>query len=233
MTGYHKVIQQAKVYQAVVEQIIRLIKECNLKQGDRLPSERRLAEIFKVSRHPVREAIRTLEEQGVLVSRLGSGTFVANDQISRDDLLLRTLQREKAKLSEIFQFRRMIEPQIAAQAALKASAQDIAELTLILTRHRKASCYRHMVDLDQAFHIALARATQSGTLLKVVERLTDILSESRGNISPNVNRQGLSITGHVRILRAVSKGDSNAALTAMEAHLHQVESAAQKGETKL
>lgn len=233
MTGYHKVIQQAKVYQAVVEQIIRLIKERNLKQGDRLPSERRLAEIFKVSRHPVREAIRTLEEQGVLVSRLGSGTFVANTQISRDDLLLRTLQREKAKLSEIFQFRRMIEPQIAAQAALKASAQDIAELTLILTRHRKASCYRHMVDLDQAFHIALARATQSGTLLKVVERLTDILSESRGNISPNVNRQGLSITGHVRILRAVSKGDSNAALTAMEAHLHQVESAAQKGETKL
>ncbi len=223
--------KQAKVYQAIVEQIIRLIKEGNLKQGDRLPSERRLAEIFKVSRHPVREAIRTLEEQGGLVSRLGSGTFVENTQVSLDDLLIRTFQREKAKLAEIFQFRRMIEPQIAAQAALKASAQDIAELTLILERHRKASSYQRMVALDQDFHISLARATQNGTLLRVVERLTDILSESRGNVSKNVDRQGLSIAGHARILRAVSTRDSRAALTAMEAHLRQVEAAAQEGES--
>jgi GntR family transcriptional repressor for pyruvate dehydrogenase complex len=226
------VTKQAKVYQAIVEQIIRLIKGGNLKQDDRLPSERRLAETFKVSRHSVREAIRTLEGQGVLVSRLGAGTFVANAQVSLDDLLIRPLQREKAKLAEIFQFRRMIEPQIAAQAALKASAQDIAELTLILERHRKAGSYRRMVDLDQAFHIALARATQNGTLLRVVERLTDILSESRGNVSPNMDRQALSIAGHVRILRAVSNGDSSTALAAMKAHLYQVEAAAQKGESQ-
>jgi DNA-binding FadR family transcriptional regulator len=61
----------------------------------------------------------------------------------------------------------------------------------------------------------------------------DNLSESRGNVSPNVDRQGLSITGHVRILRAVSTGDSSAALTAMKTHLHQVEAAAQKGESQL
>lgn len=88
-----------------------------------------------------------------------------------------------------------------------------------------------MMALDQDLHISLARATQNGTLLRVVKRLTDILSESRGNVSNNVDRQGLSIADHARILRAASTGDLSAAFTAMEAHLHQVEAAAQKGDS--
>ena len=71
-----KAVRRTKVYQEIAEQIMRLIEAGKLKHGDQLPPERRLAEIFQVSRHPVREAIRTLEEQKVLVSRVGSGTFV-------------------------------------------------------------------------------------------------------------------------------------------------------------
>jgi len=224
-----KVIKRTKVYQEIAEQIMNLIEEGKLKHGDRLPPERRLAEIFQVSRHPVREAIRILEEQKVLVSRVGSGTFVENEQgPSVDDLLTRALQREKAKLSEIFQFRRMIEPQIAAHAALKASGQDIAALERLIGRQKKAGDIRRMVELDQAFHIALARATQNGTLLKVVERLNDILSASRIKVSRIPNRNALSVAGHAKILRAVAGGDSNAALVAMEEHLLQVEDLARQ-----
>jgi len=227
------VTKQAKAYQAIVEQIIRLIKEGNLEQGDRLPPERQLAETFKVSRHPVREAIRILEEQGVLSSRTGSGTFVENAEGGLlDDLLIRTLRQDKSKTTEIFQFRRMLEPQIAAQAALKASGRDIDELTSIIKRQKVATGYQYRDGLDQTFHIVLARATQNGTLLRVVERLTDILSESRGIGSLNDDRWALSIAGHTHILSAVSTGDSKAALVAMEQHLYQVEAAAKKGEPK-
>jgi GntR family transcriptional regulator, transcriptional repressor for pyruvate dehydrogenase complex len=221
-----KVVKRTKVYQEIAEQIIHLIKEGKLKHGDQLPPERRLAEIFQVSRHPVREAIRTLEEKNVLVSRVGSGTFVVNDDGSSvDDQLMRALQRKKAMLAEIFEFRRMIEPQIAAKAALKASSKDLADLELILERQRNTEDVTLNIDLDQSFHIALARATQSSTLLKVVERLNDILGESRTKVSLNPNRTELSVAGHADILRAVAKGDPGAALKAMEKHLHQVESA--------
>ena len=224
-----KVIKRTKVYQEVAEQIMTLIEEGKLKHGDRLPPERRLAEIFQVSRHPVREAIRILEDQKVLVSRVGSGTFVVNEHgPSVDDLLTRALHREKAKLAEIFQFRRMIEPQIAAHAALKASGQDIAALERLINRQKKAGDVGLMVELDQAFHIALARATQNGTLLKVVERLNDILSESRVKVSRNPNRNALSVAGHIKILRAVAGGDSKAAQAAMEDHLLQVEDLARQ-----
>ena len=148
---------------------------------------------------------------------------------SVDDLLTRALHGEKDKLAEIFQFRRMIEPQIAAHAALKASAKDIAELELLLDHQREAQDFRRMIALDQAFHIALARATRNGTLLKVVERLNDILSESRGKVSRNPDRMELSVAGHANILRAVARGDSEAALAAMEEHLLQVEEIALKG----
>lgn len=89
--------------------------------------------------------------------------------------------------------------------------------------------FRRMIELDQAFHIALARAIRNGTLLKVVERLNDILSESRGKVSRNPDRMELSVAGHANILRAVARGDSEAALAAMEEHLLQVEEIALKG----
>ncbi|MCB2167340.1 MAG: FadR family transcriptional regulator [Deltaproteobacteria bacterium] len=222
--GDLKVVKRTKVYQDIAEQIMHLIEEGKLKHGDQLPPERRLAEIFQVSRHPVREAIRTLEEQNILVSRVGSGTFVVNEHgPSVDDLLTHALHREKNKLAEIFQFRRMIEPQIAALAALKASGKDIAELELLLDSQKEAGDFRLIVELDQTFHIALARATKNGTLLKVVERLNDILSESRVKVSKNPNRIKISVAGHDKILHAVTGRDSEAARSAMEEHLLQVE----------
>ena len=66
-------------------------------------------------------------------------------------------------------------------------------------------------------------------MLKVVERLNDILSESRGKVSRNPDRMELSVAGHANILRAVARGDSEAALAAMEEHLLQVEEIALKG----
>jgi GntR family transcriptional repressor for pyruvate dehydrogenase complex len=220
-----KAVHKTKLYQEITDQIQRLIEGGQLKHGDQLPPERRLAEIFQVSRHSVREAIRTLEEKNVLKSRVGSGTYIIiEDEPLVVDFLARAIHKEKDKLAEIFQFRRMIEPQIAALAAEQASDSDVSQLLDLLERQRRTGTdFRAAIELDQAFHLALARVSKNGILLKVVERLNDILSESRVQISQSQGRLELSVTGHARIIQAVVGGDSEKVAEAMKEHLKQVE----------
>src|SRR5256885_14666593 len=71
-----KAIRKTRLYEEVVGQLNQLIDDGKLKAGDRLPSERELAETFRVSRSSVREAIKTLENEGMVISRPGSGTFI-------------------------------------------------------------------------------------------------------------------------------------------------------------
>jgi GntR family transcriptional regulator, transcriptional repressor for pyruvate dehydrogenase complex len=71
-----KAIKKTRIYEEVVGQLHRLIDQGTLKAGERLPSERELAETFRVSRSSVREAIKTLENAGMVVTRPGSGTFL-------------------------------------------------------------------------------------------------------------------------------------------------------------
>jgi len=225
-----KALKKTKIYQEIAKQIYNLIEEGKLKYGDQLPPERRLSEIFQVSRHSVREAIRALEQQNILKSRVGSGTFVVvDDGPSVDDLLTKAIHRRKDKLAEIFQFRKMLEPQIAAQAALNATAKDIVRLEQILERQRRSTGdLRLMVELDDAFHIALAEMTHNSVLLKVVERLNDILAGSRVEGSQSRERLEHSIEGHSKVIKALAEKNAAAAMSAMEEHLTQVQKIAMK-----
>ena len=74
-------IKRRRLHEDIVQQFHALIRQGKLKHGERLPSERGLAEQFKVSRSSVREAIRSLELQGLVVSKRGSGTFIKTDNL--------------------------------------------------------------------------------------------------------------------------------------------------------
>jgi GntR family transcriptional repressor for pyruvate dehydrogenase complex len=220
-----KAVQRTKLYQQIATQIQDLIENGKLKHGDQLPPERELADIFQVSRHPVREAIRTLEQKNILHSKVGSGTYVIlEDEHSVVDFLARAIQKEKGKLADIFQFRRMIEPQIARMAAENASKKDIETISRILQDQRLATeDLEKFIELDQAFHLALAKATGNYILLSIVERINDILSESRAKYSQSPTRIIHSINGHATILDAISKGAPDLASQAMYQHLEKVE----------
>ena len=135
-----KAIKKTRIYEEVVNQIHELIREGKLKAGDQLPSERELAETFKVSRASVREALRALETQGLVVSRTGTGTFVADLPI---ELLVAPLAslliKHKKALADIFETRRLIEPRIASLAAERVTDRDIeqVEQSLLLAKRKK------------------------------------------------------------------------------------------------
>jgi len=220
-----RAVKKTNLYQQIANQIQELIDNGKLKHGDQLPPERELAEIFKVSRHPVREAIRTLEQRNILRSRVGSGTYVIlQDEPSVVDFIAKSIQREKEKLSDIFQFRRMIEPQIAGMAADNAYPNDIKTLSELLEDQRQAAeNLEEFIELDQVFHLSLAKATGNAILPRIVDRINDILSESRAKYSQSSSRIKHSIKGHQKIFDAICNGDRDKASQAMNRHLIEVE----------
>lgn len=220
-----KVIKKTRIYQEVVSQIHDLIREGKLKASDQLPSERELAETFKVSRTSVREALRALETQGLVVSRTGTGTFVADLPIESLVAPLATLLiEEKSALADIFEMRKLIEPRIAALAAERATKRDIERMKGILEKQKEeVDRGATGVEEDAEFHFVIGRATQNQALEKLVSGLMDILSHSREESLQTPGRSQASLESHYRILSAIVQHDKEKSRLAMLRHIEQVE----------
>ena len=224
LTNTLKAVTKTKLHEQIVIQIQALIDKGRLKHGDQLPPERELATIFKVSRHSVREAIRILEQKKVLKSRPGSGTYIIlEDESSVVDILARAINQAKHTLSEIFQFRELLEPQIAGLAAQSATEEDRLILQDILQRQHNALDNNTVSrDLDQDFHRALAKATGNSVLLQVIELLDHIFLKSRHESSQSPHRNRMSLKGHQEILKAVIDEDPKTARKLMTGHLNAI-----------
>ena len=220
------------MHEGLGEKFRALIREGSLKPGDRLPSERVLAEQFQVSRSSVREAIRSLELQGLVISKRGSGTFINTDNLeSMAALIASTLSAGNGALKHIFEMRHILEPQIAALAAQRADQEQIHEMERILeTQSEEIQYGRTGADADTAFHFSLAAATQNSALMKVVSAVEDILHRSRDQSFQEPGRPQRSLESHRNILKMVQSGDAEGARRAMEHHLTMVEPAAASGD---
>jgi len=220
-----KAIKKTRIYEEVVSQIHDLIRQAKIKPGDQLPSERELAETFRVSRTSVREALRALEAQGLIVSRTGAGNFVAELPVEALIAPLATLLiEEKNALADIFEMRKLIEPHIASMAAERATKRDIERMKKILDKQREVvSRGETGVEADAEFHFAIGRATQNQALQKLVSGLMEILSRSREESLQTPGRNQESLDSHHRILLAIQEHDQQKAREAMLYHIEQVE----------
>ena len=219
-----KTARSRRVHEEIVARIGKMIADGELRTGDRLPPERRLAETFRVSRHSVREALRALEEKGLVRSHVGDGTYVLDrEEQSLVEPLARAIGLGVDKLREIFEFRKLLEPQVAALAAAAASTEDLAALGDLLKKQRAATTSEERAAMDHAFHLALARATGNAVVLAVFEQLGELLGESRSESLQSRARQIASLQTHERILRALWQGDAELAGREMREHLEEIE----------
>jgi GntR family transcriptional repressor for pyruvate dehydrogenase complex len=221
-----KAARKKRLYEEIVSQIQHLIETGELRSGDRLPPERKLAEMFMVSRNSVREAIKALEEKQILKCRPGDGTYVmVENEAALIEPLAYAIQLEKTRLREIFQFRRMIEPQIAYLAAENATSEEIDSMKAILfDQERQIETGENSKELDSAFHLILARASGNSILYKIVNILNDILEESREELYQSERRRNISFQAHLKIVEAIEKKDPGLAWQEMNHHLIGVES---------
>ena len=219
-----------RLREEIVQRFHAMVQQGGLQHGARLPSERAMAEQFKVGRSSVREALRSLEQQGFVVSKRGSGNFVnTNDLDSLVALLANTLSAGPGSpdtLKDTFEMRRILEPQIAEMAALRANPEELQRLAEILEEQSaQISNGETGVDADTAFHFTLASATHNTALVKVISAVADILRESRDQNLQGPGRPRRSLESHRQILDMVGAADPVGARKAMEHHLAVVEPA--------
>jgi DNA-binding FadR family transcriptional regulator len=173
--------KQIKVFQDVVEQIQEAILDGRLTAGQTLPAERELKEMFSISRGTLREALRVLEQKGLIEIRLGVGggsvvKAVDTDQISESLGLL--IRSQQVSLNHLAQFREDVEGIVAGHAAENHTAEDIHKLKELL---QKASGYlkkgpsqrNAFIDIDKRIHLTMARITGNPVYISVLHSIHD------------------------------------------------------------
>ncbi len=217
-------IRRNRVHEEVARQIERLILK-KLQPGDKLPGERELAEMLGVSRSSIRDAIRRLEIVGLVEPRQGAGTVVRD--ISTETLvspLANVIAHRRQLVGELLDFRKMLEPPLAARAATHASTGEIGGMEEILRRQdRRVRAGELAVEEDTEFHYRIALASGNSVVLKVMDVVMDLLRETRSRSLQSEGRPQKSLSGHKRILGAIKRRDAAAAETAMRQHLQEVE----------
>ena len=220
-----KPIKKAKVYEEIVAKIKEMVEKGRFKSGDQLPVERELAEVFRVSRSSVREALRSLESQGFIESRQGDGTYIASHPV---ESLVRPLASviftEKDDQMELFEMRRMIEPDLAYLAAERATKEEIQMMKEVLDlQEEKIARGESGTDVDKSFHYIMARAAKNKVLLRITDNIIDLLAESREQYLQVEGRPQKSILRHREVLEAIRARDPERAEKCMLEHLMDIE----------
>ena len=217
-------IRKTRVAEEIADRIRVLILDGTFPPGRPLPAERQLAERFVVSRGSIRDALRTLETIGLLVTRHGQGTFPQELDVARLVAPLASVLSYRFDLQdELMDVRRMFEPAVARVAASRVTEEDLADLLRILDAQRKKlTTGRSAIVEDTAFHQVLARATRNRVVVSIMATLNDLLVESRKLTLKQEGRPGRSILGHEAVVAALRQRDPNAAAEAMREHINQI-----------
>ncbi len=220
-----KPIKQKRVYEEILEQIQQLVTEGTLKSGDRLISERDMAERLQVSRASVREAFSALDMLGILESRPGDGTFiraVPRESVLKPLALVVMLYNER-KL-DIMEVRMILEAESAALAAKRAGAEDLARIRGALNRLEQDFLGDRLGETSDAdFHLAIADATENMVLAWFMNTVSDLLEAtmrySRQRLFENPENKEMLLLQHKKIFEAIFRRDPQGAKQAMTEHL--------------
>ena len=218
-------VEARKPYEEAVDQIVEAIRTGTLQIGDRLPSERVLAEQMRISRPTLREALRVLVENDVIEVRRGSsgGTLIVSDVIP-PALVADPSVPGVNEMAGVLEARRLLEPRVAQLAALYATNDDfdaIREATALLEQfggdvHRR-------FQLDTRFHMAVARATRNETVVEFMRGLFRRLEAARDLMVGGDDEPGVTIEMHHATLLAIMAGDPAEIERVMDAHLSVLE----------
>jgi GntR family transcriptional repressor for pyruvate dehydrogenase complex len=181
--------------------------------------------MLKVSRSSIRDAIRGLELRGLVEPRQGAGTIVREPSTEPSgNPFASALKRRQEMVGELLDFRKMLEPPLAARAATHASADEISEMEEILQRQEEKQAQGEgSVAEDAEFHYSVALASGNSVVLKVLDIIMDLLRETRERSLQVEGRPQKSLAGHRRILAAIKRHDGEAAKAAMRRHIEDVE----------
>lgn len=228
-------VTSEKLSHAVTHQIEQLILRGILRPGERLPAERELADRLGVSRPSLREAIAELQESGLIISKAGSGIFVA-DVLGNafSPALVNLFSSHDEAVFDYVSFRRDMEGLAAERAALYASDTDLKIIQTVFDKMKMAHDKKDDVleaNLDAEFHYSIIEASHNVVMLHMMRSMYELLKNGvfynrQVVFTRHVGRSEL-FEQHRRINDALQSRDPAASRQAVEAHLNYVEQSLQ------
>lgn len=216
-------VKVQRLYLQVADQLTRTIRAGTPSPGERLPSERDLAEQFGVSRPTIREAMIALEIAGLVEIRSGSGVYVAEASPANAGPVL----DQGAGPFEILEARRIVECEAAALAAARITEEQLTALGSLLMEMQRENQRENMTErADERFHCGIAEAAGNSVVSATVAWLWQLRNDSviSTRFHQRLRQEGSRpiIEDHRRILAALAARDAGAARIAMAEHLQRV-----------
>lgn len=224
--------------EACIHRLETLILSGQLKRGERLPSERRLAEMLDVSRPVVHQALVDLEAKGLVTIQPRSGVYVNDYRRSGSMAILTSLLNYQGEAldtdveSSLIEFRRHFETEMAYQAALRSERDQLDELHILVDRElevlnqinagisQRDSLVDELIELDFEFHQAVAIASGNLVYPLIINSFKSVYTHLTGKFFSWYAAKGIDVlrqvnTYHVRLLEAISAGDAQRAAEVM------------------
>jgi len=213
--------QKGTLSSRIAAEIERLISERQLRPGDRLPPERELANLLRVSRPSVREAVKSLEAVGRIRVQHGTGCWVEDPTFYHNVRGSRHMT-----LGELFAMREVLEVPAAGWAAKAATEEGTADLQRLLEHMQGVEDFTELSRLDTAFHIRIAELASNRFLLQTTGVLHDLLEQGMETTLTIPGRRVASRSEHLRIVDAIARADPAEARRAIRAHIRSAQTAA-------
>ena len=225
-----EIVKHSNVYQKVVDQIEEVILSDRLKPGDRLPSERKLTEVFQTSRRTLREAMRVLEQKGLIEIKTGSkgGAFVtdhSSDKMKESLSLL--IRKKKIRYESLVEFRYELEGSIAGLAAERATPGEVEILKGLLAETGRLSesglaASDQFNDQETELHLYLSHICKNPLYEVILESIHEVLVFPSFKFV-SVDREYLleAYRDWSRIVKAIEKKQAGRAVSLMRGHLER------------
>lgn len=222
-----KYIKNGNIPSMIIDQIKENIIHHELKPGDKLPSERELAEMFSVSRTSVREALRSLEIIGIINTAWGDGSYISHDiedSLTKSIDMLFSISGHSHE--QVFQLRRAVEVETISQAAKRAKKMDVEKLKGILDKMEMASTEQEGAEYDREFHNEIARLSGNLFFINLLKSISNIMlsfiMQAREKVIITVNMPIIK-EQHMEMLHAIEANDDKMARKVMLKHLKTIE----------
>lgn len=204
----------------ITQQLRQAITEGGFRHGEKLPAERNLAELFDASRTTVRMALQALEDENLVVRRVGSGTFVNFQPRSTADNVA-----ELTSPLELIDVRLAVEPHMVRLAVLNATQRDLDRLSESMQEmERKSIDSETFTLLDEQFHLRIAEATRNPLMVSLYRQINDVRTHAQWNMMKDkvltIERIGEYNRQHRGLMEAILARDVESAVAIVTNHLH-------------
>jgi GntR family transcriptional repressor for pyruvate dehydrogenase complex len=222
MAGFERIqVNREPLATEVVRQIIDQILGSEMNTGDRLPSERKLAEMLGVGRSVIREALKTLTVLGLIEVRQGDGTYLSEPDTG---FLARAIEwgllLGAHEARELVEARCHVEVIMARLAAERRDDDDVEALRALLAEMEASQADRdRFVTADMAFHGRVSSAAGNGTLQRMMAGVTMLLEVWIRRVMSQAESYAPTLNEHARLFAAIEAGDPEEAAAAAQAHM--------------